>query len=114
MVFKTEIVDPQDLTPREAEVLSLVCSAQSNKAIARALSISLNTTIHHIENIRKKLDVEQTELNARLALLRVALSRGIVRIFSMLLVVGMVSQVDDPATKARGRLTRSSISRRAG
>jgi DNA-binding CsgD family transcriptional regulator len=112
MPFKTELVDLQDLTPREGEVLQLVCSARSNKAISRELAISINTTIHHIDNIRKKLDVEQTELNARLAVLRVALARGIVRIGCVFILVGVASQVDDPVTKTRGRFMRPSMARR--
>jgi DNA-binding CsgD family transcriptional regulator len=112
MEFKTEVIDPQDLTPREAEILSLVCSAQSNKAIARALSISINTTIHHIDHIRKKLDVEQTEMNARLAVLRVALARGMVRILCVMLMIGAVAQSDNPAVAARVRLVRPSAARR--
>jgi DNA-binding CsgD family transcriptional regulator len=112
MEFKSEIVDLQDLTPREGEVLKLVVSAYSNKAIARTLAISINTTIHHVENIRKKLGVEQTELNARLAVLRVAMARGIVRLGCVLVVAGSVALSDDPATAARVRLVRPSITRR--
>lgn len=110
MEFKTEIIDRQDLTPREAEILCLVCSAHSNKSIARLLSISINTTIHHIDHIRRKLDVEQTELNARLALLRVAILRGIIRIGCLVIVVNTALVNDDPALAARVRLVRPIVS----
>jgi DNA-binding CsgD family transcriptional regulator len=111
-MFKTEIIDRQDLTPREAEILRLMCAAHSNKSIARLLSISINTTIHHIDRIRHKLGVEQTELNARLAVLRVAIARGIVRLGCLVIMAGAVTASDDPATAARARLVRPGVSRR--
>jgi DNA-binding CsgD family transcriptional regulator len=108
----TEIIDRQDLTPREAEILRLVCVGHSNKSIASLLAISINTTMHHIDHIRHKLDVEQTELNARVRLLRVAVSRGIVRLGCLVLVIGSIAQMDDPALAARARLVRPGVSRR--
>jgi DNA-binding NarL/FixJ family response regulator len=108
----TEIVDRQDLTPREAEILRLVCIGHSNKSIARILAISINTTIHHIDHIREKLGVEQAELNARVRLLRVALARGIIRLGCLVLMAGAAMQVDQASTAARVRLVRPSVSRR--
>jgi hypothetical protein len=109
---ETEIIDRQDLTPREAEVLRLVCVGHSNKSIASALAISINTTIHHVDNIRQKLNVEQAELNARVRLLRVAMARGIVRLGCLVVMAGAVAASDDPATAARIRLLRPGVSRR--
>ena len=113
MDCEAEIVDPQDLTPREAEILCLVCDGLTNKSIARKLAISINTTIHHIDHIRHKLGVEQNELNARVRLLRVALARGIVKHGCAVLTVGMLANSDDPALAARVRLLRPGVSRRA-
>ena len=45
------------LTPREVEVLALVGQGQSNKAIARRLSISAHTVKYHLEAIFSKLSV---------------------------------------------------------
>jgi DNA-binding CsgD family transcriptional regulator len=112
MAFKTEMIDRQNLTPREAEVLQLVCSAHSDKDISRLLTISLNTTIRHIEAIRKKLDVQQSELNARLALLRVAVARGIVRLGCLVLMAGAVCQMDDQNLIVRARVARPPVVRR--
>ncbi len=45
------------LTPREVEVLALVGQGQSNKAIARQLTISAHTVKYHLEAIFAKLGV---------------------------------------------------------
>jgi DNA-binding NarL/FixJ family response regulator len=45
------------LTPREVEVLALVGQGQSNKAIARRLTISAHTVKYHLEAIFAKLGV---------------------------------------------------------
>lgn len=46
---------PDDLTPRELEVLSLIASGRSNREIALALSISEKTVKTHVGNILSKL-----------------------------------------------------------
>jgi DNA-binding CsgD family transcriptional regulator len=45
---------PDSLSPREAEVLCLVASGKSNREIADALCISLNTVATHVRNILTK------------------------------------------------------------
>ncbi len=45
------------LTPRETEVLSMLCQAKSYKAIAQALNISQETVHSHLKNIYRKLEV---------------------------------------------------------
>ncbi len=45
------------LTPRELEVLRLVASGQSNKAIAAGLVLSEKTVERHLSNIFSKLGV---------------------------------------------------------
>jgi len=44
------------LTPREAEILTLVGQGMSNKAVARALGISVHTVKFHLEALFAKLD----------------------------------------------------------
>jgi DNA-binding NarL/FixJ family response regulator len=51
------------LTPRELEVLSLLCHGMSNKAIGRKLGIALATVKVHVGNILRALDVS-TRLEA--------------------------------------------------
>ena len=44
------------LTPREAEILTLVGQGMSNKAVARTLGISVHTVKFHLEALFAKLD----------------------------------------------------------
>lgn len=56
------------LTPREAEVLSLLADGHSNKQIARTLGVSLKTVQNHVSRILDKLqaaDRTQAALRAR-------------------------------------------------
>lgn len=45
------------LTPREREVLSLLCEGLSNKLISRRLGVSLSTVKIHVSNIFGELNV---------------------------------------------------------
>lgn len=49
--------NPQELTPKETEVLRLVASGYSNKEISQALSKSEGTIKNHVSNILSKLGV---------------------------------------------------------
>ncbi len=55
------------LTPRELEVLTLVASGGSNKAIARTLGISDRTVARHLANLFAKLEVGSRTAAAALA-----------------------------------------------
>ena len=46
-----------ELSPREAEVLTLVADGKTNKEIAAALDIAENTVKNHLKNILEKLHV---------------------------------------------------------
>lgn len=48
------------LTPRELEVLQLICDGLSNKEIAAKLNLSANTVAVHRANIMNTLDVHKT------------------------------------------------------
>lgn len=48
---------PQGLTPRELQVLRLIATGKTNKAIATQLSLSRKTVDRHVSNIFTKLDV---------------------------------------------------------
>jgi DNA-binding NarL/FixJ family response regulator len=54
---KPPMEDLLGLTPREAEVLTLVARGHTNREIAQALVISIKTTGHHVSHILHKLDV---------------------------------------------------------
>jgi len=47
------------LTPRECEILKLLASGQSNKELARKLSISPNTVKTHLASLFAKLEVDR-------------------------------------------------------
>ncbi len=47
-----------DLTPREHDVLNLICEGKTNDEIAKELFISKNTVKSHIRHIYEKLDVK--------------------------------------------------------
>jgi two-component system response regulator NreC len=65
--------DPYEtLTSREREILQLVAEGYSSTAIARRLSISARTVEAHRANVMRKL-----RLRNRAALIRYALSRGV-------------------------------------
>jgi len=51
---------PRALTPRELEVLQLICDGLSNRAIAAKLSLSVNTIAVHRANIMNTLGVHKT------------------------------------------------------
>lgn len=52
------------LTPREREVLCLICEGLSNKAIARQLGIEMPTTKNHVHRVLKKLGVGRRDAAA--------------------------------------------------
>ncbi|MBX3237767.1 MAG: hypothetical protein KF814_16600 [Nitrospiraceae bacterium] len=63
---------PEDLTPREREILQLVWSGMTNRIIADRLHISIKTAEAHRANMMKKLRVSNTA-----QLLKTALEGGL-------------------------------------
>jgi DNA-binding NarL/FixJ family response regulator len=55
---------PLGLTPRECEVLELICERHTNTQIARTLFISVKTVDHHVSAVLTKLGVENREAAA--------------------------------------------------
>ncbi len=51
------VADPDPLTPREREVLTLIARGLQNKEIADCLGIGLTTVISHRRNISEKLGI---------------------------------------------------------
>jgi DNA-binding NarL/FixJ family response regulator len=63
VLSKPEGPDPDEqkiatLTPREREVIALICDGMKNRQIANALHISGATVSHHLTSIFRKLEVE--------------------------------------------------------
>ncbi len=49
--------DPEELSPREAQVLALIAAGETSRAIAQQLFLSENTVKRHTSNIYQKLHV---------------------------------------------------------
>lgn len=64
---------PDDLTPREQEVLTLIAQGLSNGEIGEQLVISVKTVDRHRENIMRKLN-----LHNRVDLVKYALRKGLI------------------------------------
>lgn len=57
-VIPAPILENKDLTPREQEVLALLCQGAENREIATALFISERTVKNHITNILTRLGLK--------------------------------------------------------
>jgi DNA-binding NarL/FixJ family response regulator len=72
---RPEPLPPGLLTPREVEVLRLLAQGQTNREIARELSIALSTVKNHVQHIITKLGVsDRTQAAVRAVELGVLLS----------------------------------------
>lgn len=49
---------PEALTPRELDLLTLLCEGHSNRELAARLHLSVNTIKTHLKNLYLKLDVK--------------------------------------------------------
>lgn len=67
--------DEPALTPREREVLALLAEGASNKAIARALGVSVHTAKFHVASVAAKLGA-----NGRLETVAIAIRSGLVMV----------------------------------
>ena len=66
-------VSPDELTPREREVLELVVAGRSNAEIGDALFISRKTASVHVANIKGKLGAD-----SRIGIVTTAMQQGLV------------------------------------
>lgn len=68
----TQTNDPDGLTPRELEVLALICRELSNAEIAEKLFVSVRTVDTHRRNLLDKLNAKNTA-----GLVKHAIARGL-------------------------------------
>lgn len=66
-------IAPDDLTPREKEVLTYIAEGCTNREIAETLVISVKTVDRHRENIMQKLN-----LHSRIELVKYAIEKGLI------------------------------------
>jgi DNA-binding CsgD family transcriptional regulator len=67
--------EPVALTAREREVLALLAAGASNKAIARALGVSVHTAKFHVASLTEKLGA-----SGRLEAVAIALRTGLIMV----------------------------------
>jgi DNA-binding NarL/FixJ family response regulator len=72
---QTHAPTPEELTPREVELLELMVKGLSNKEIAQAVSLSENTVKYHVKHILQKLGV-QNRTEAAVQALKFGLLEG--------------------------------------
>ena len=63
------------LTPRECEVLTLLAAGASNKAIARALGLSVHTVKFHVRSLIEKLGA-----SGRVEAVAIAIRTGLIMV----------------------------------
>lgn len=110
MSIKAELLDRKSLSPREGEVLLMICEGKPDKVIARALAVSCHTVTTHIQHINMKL-VDRTEaINMRCAVIGQAVARGMVRLsvvsLCALLSVSVLCLDDSVALRPAASLAR--------
>lgn len=66
---------PDDLTPREKEVLTYIAEGCTNREIAETLVISVKTVDRHRENIMQKLN-----MHSRIELVKYAIEKGLITV----------------------------------
>jgi DNA-binding NarL/FixJ family response regulator len=66
---------PEDLTPREHQILQLIWSGLTNRAIARHLKISVKTVEAHRATMMKKMRVSNTA-----QLIKTAIQEGLLSV----------------------------------
>ena len=64
---------PEDLTPREREILQQVWDGSTNRAIAQQLGISIKTVEKHRQQVMDKLNIHDVA-----GLTRYAISKGVI------------------------------------
>ena len=72
---ETGLNEPPPLTGREREVLALLAAGASNKAIARALGVSIHTVKFHVASLTEKLGA-----NGRVEAVAIAIRSGLVMV----------------------------------
>lgn len=107
MKLHAEILDKQNLTPRESEVFQLLCSGLSDKAIANQLGIHIKVVSKNTDRIYEKLGIRWQSINTRCTAIGIAVASGMVKIVLRSVVAVLVFQssmiYDDAVLRSRVR-----------
>ncbi len=80
-IMKIEILNKQNLSPREVDTLSLTAYGLSNRDISDKMNVALETTRGRLSRVYRKLGAKN-----RTHALALAVSKGIISIYSVLLM----------------------------
>jgi DNA-binding CsgD family transcriptional regulator len=110
--ISAELVDNQGiLTPRESEIVLMLCEGLSDKSIANSLAISIKTLQAHLDHVYNKLQIRRHSANTRCAAIATMVARGMVKLsmhtVCAMLIVNLVS-LDDAARRV-GRVRVRSV-----
>jgi len=111
MTIKAEMINPDRLTPREAQVAAHVAAGLSNKQIARCLAMAVRMVDTHVGHIIEKLGLHAESLstnadglNLRVRVVAIMVARGMVRLSINLVFAFVVLNsvmLDDNAARVK-------------
>jgi len=111
MELKAEILNADNLTPREAQVMRLMAEGHADKCIAKLLNLSYRTVQAHSSSIYQKLGVHQDSISVNAAAINhrcyavaLMIARGMVNVslksMVAVLIFGAV-HMNDSSLRAR-------------
>lgn len=111
MKLHAELLNKQNLTPRESEVFQLLCSGLSDKAIANQLGIHTKVVSKNIDRIYEKLGIRWQSINTRCTAIGIAVASGMVKMVLRSVVAVLVFQssmvYDNQALRVRTQTPRT-------
>lgn len=78
--IKAEITNTDGLTPRQSQILAMMCEGMTDKAIANALGVTARAVEAQIDKMYEKNGLKWSQVNSRTTLIIKAISKGIVKI----------------------------------
>lgn len=111
--INAELLDAGPFTPREAEIVPLMCQGDPNKVIAAKLAISIRTVDAHINTMYEKLGLRNRSINTRCTAILTMVARGMVALSIKVVVLILIfnsAQLDGSALRVRAARGRAGVS----